>query len=277
MSCWSLGFSTSWMPALVPPAWYSHSSPAPSERREVKCLRATMYSPSGVQVGLLSRRKLSSVTWRASLPSAAMVQMLLPPLRSEVKAMRLPSGDQRGWISQARPLLMRVAAPPETGMRYRSPSSENTIVRPSGDTSTSIQVPSLVSKRTVLAWPWVDSTLHLPLSSAASASARTPRALSSGASAESTPAASSASCSSSTLSPSSCCSCCSAGCGGAGGSWAMAESGASAQASARARTLRVIRASGKVNPHNIPAARPRGPRRKSPVFGRSAPCALLPS
>ena len=105
------------MPAVVPAAWYSQSSPAPSERVEVKCLRATMYCPSGVQVGLLSRRKSSSVTWRASPPFAATVQMLLAPFRSEVNAMRRPSGDQRGCTSQARPEVMRVAAPPVTGMR----------------------------------------------------------------------------------------------------------------------------------------------------------------
>src|SRR5690606_117163 len=99
------------------------------ERREVKCLRATMYSPSGVQVGLLSRRKLSSVTWRASLPSAAIVQMLLPPLRSEVKAMRLPSGDQRGWVAQVRPEVVRVGGPPAGAQRAWMPQARPLVMR----------------------------------------------------------------------------------------------------------------------------------------------------
>src|SRR5260221_14573105 len=43
---------------------------------------------------------------------------------------------------------MRFASPPITGIVYRSPSSSNTIVCPSGDTSSEIQVPSDVVKST---------------------------------------------------------------------------------------------------------------------------------
>jgi len=45
--------------------------------------------------------------------------------------------------------VIRVAAPPATGNVYRSPSSSNTIVFPSGDTSSESQVPSCVSNSTV--------------------------------------------------------------------------------------------------------------------------------
>ncbi len=58
----------------------------------MKCLRATMYSPSGVQVGLLSRRKVSLVTARGFVPSRSMTQTLSPPPWSLVKAIHLPFG-----------------------------------------------------------------------------------------------------------------------------------------------------------------------------------------
>ena len=74
-----------------------------------------MYWPSGVQYGLLSRRKSSFDTWVAPLPSAFMRQRLLPPPRSEVKAISLPSGEKRGWMSQAGPLVRRLAWPPAAG------------------------------------------------------------------------------------------------------------------------------------------------------------------
>ena len=45
-----------------------------------------------------------------------MIQMLSPPPRSEVKAMRLPSGEKRGCTSQARPSAIRVGVPPAIGM-----------------------------------------------------------------------------------------------------------------------------------------------------------------
>jgi hypothetical protein len=88
----------------------------PSERPVVKCFLAAMKRPSLLQVGWLSRRKSSLVTWRLSLPSAFMIQILSPPPRSEVKAMRRPSGEKRGCTSQARPSAIRVGVPPEIGM-----------------------------------------------------------------------------------------------------------------------------------------------------------------
>ena len=45
--------------------------------------------------------------------------------------------------------MIRVAAPPVTGIVYRSPINSKTTVLPSGDTSNEIHVPSDVSKLTV--------------------------------------------------------------------------------------------------------------------------------
>src|SRR5258707_361995 len=75
--------------------------------------------------------------------------MFSAPERSERNTMRLPSGDQRGGGANAGPAVSRVAAPPTAGSVYRSPSSSNTIVRPSGDTSSDSQVPSDVSNSMV--------------------------------------------------------------------------------------------------------------------------------
>ena len=96
--CCSLGRLTSSTPS-PPETWYIQTSPVPSERWVVKCFLATMYWPSGLQLGWFIRRKLSWVSWRLSLPSRFMIQMLSPPPRSEVKAIRLPSGEKRGWVS----------------------------------------------------------------------------------------------------------------------------------------------------------------------------------
>src|SRR5439155_10204224 len=60
-----------------------------------------------------------------------------------------PSGEYRGCESNAGPEVMRVAAPPVTGIVYRSPSSSNTIVLPSGETSRESQVPSCASNSTL--------------------------------------------------------------------------------------------------------------------------------
>src|ERR1043165_404127 len=58
--------------------------------------------------------------------------------------MVLPSGEKRGWPSNPIPLVMRVALPPGIGTVYRAPTTSNTIVLPSGETSSDIQVPSSV-------------------------------------------------------------------------------------------------------------------------------------
>src|SRR5690606_36539478 len=141
-------------------------------------------------------------------------------------------------------------------------------VRPSGETSTSIQVPSRVSKRTVFARPWVASTSQ-DAALASSPSRHRPRASASGASARSCPARSSASCSSSTLSrrSGSGASPCSrgAGAGAGGGSWASTAAGASAQARARDSTVRVMGVVRRVagQPRTIAARPPRRAGQKS--------------
>src|SRR2546426_1144411 len=75
--------------------------------------------------------------------------MFSPPLRSDRNTMCFPSGEYRGCESNAGPEVMRVAAPPVTGIVYRSPSSSNTIVLPSGETSSESQVPSCASNSTL--------------------------------------------------------------------------------------------------------------------------------
>ena len=46
-----------------------------------------------------------------------MIQILSPPPRSLVKAIFEPSGEKRGWMSQARPLVIALAVPPSIGIR----------------------------------------------------------------------------------------------------------------------------------------------------------------
>ncbi len=75
-----------------------------------------MYWPSGDQAGLFNRRKVSFDTWIRSDPSGFMIHRLSPPPRSEMNAMREPSGEKRGWISQGRPDEICVAGPPVIGM-----------------------------------------------------------------------------------------------------------------------------------------------------------------
>src|SRR5262245_41343766 len=70
-----------------------------------------------------------------------MIQTLSPPLRSETNTIFFPSGLKRGAASNARPVVNAVALPPEIGIVYRSPSRSKTMVRPSGLTSTDIQLP----------------------------------------------------------------------------------------------------------------------------------------
>ena len=82
----------------------------------MKCLRATMNSPSGDQSGEFSRRKLSSDTCVGFDPSRFMIQILSPPSRSEVKAIFVPSGEYFGCMSQATPDAMARASPPPIGM-----------------------------------------------------------------------------------------------------------------------------------------------------------------
>jgi hypothetical protein len=69
-----------------------------------------MYAPSADQAGLLMNQRFSRDTCFAFFPSVSIVQMFQRPSRSLANAMRLPSGLKRGCMSNARPLVMRVAA-----------------------------------------------------------------------------------------------------------------------------------------------------------------------
>jgi len=88
----------------------------PKLRCVVKCLRAAIYWPSGLQVGAFNRRKVSRVIARAPEPSAFITQILSAPPRSEVKAISRPSGEKRGCMSKASPDVIRVGRPPAIGM-----------------------------------------------------------------------------------------------------------------------------------------------------------------
>ena len=74
-----------------------------------------------------------------------MTQTFWPPLRSEVKTIRVPSGEKRGWASNAMPDVIRVASPPVIGTVKRSPRWSKTMVVPSGLTSSEIHEPSVMS------------------------------------------------------------------------------------------------------------------------------------
>ena len=110
----------------------------------VKCLRAAMYSPSGRQAGLLTRRKSSFVT------CAAFVAVARPSPRrcrrrraSLVKAIRLPSGEKRGCISHAIAVRERRRFAALDRQRCRGRRAGRTRSSwPSGLTSTLIHVPA---------------------------------------------------------------------------------------------------------------------------------------
>jgi hypothetical protein len=51
----------------------------------------------------------------ALLPAWSIVQMFVVPLRSLATAISFPSGLKRGCMSNAGPLVMRVAVPPSIG------------------------------------------------------------------------------------------------------------------------------------------------------------------
>jgi len=74
-----------------------------------------------------------------------MIQTFSAPERSLMKAMSRPSGEKTGCESNAMPLVRGRAGPPRASTAKRSPSSSNTIVLPSGETSGDSHVPSLVS------------------------------------------------------------------------------------------------------------------------------------
>src|SRR3990170_3583132 len=85
-----------------PRTWYIHNS-------KVRCaqpVRETMtYSPSGVHAGDANSELLSLESFFGSLPPAFMIHRFSAPSRSERKAIHIPSGEKRGWLSKAIVLL----------------------------------------------------------------------------------------------------------------------------------------------------------------------------
>ena len=75
------------------------------------------------------------------------------PKAKDAKAIHFPSGEKRGCTSYPAPLVIRVAVPPPMGSVYRSPTSEKTILPPSGDTSSGIHVALSVVKAIVCDGP----------------------------------------------------------------------------------------------------------------------------
>ena len=76
---------------------------------------ATRYSPSGLQLGECTGFSLSSLTAAGSLPSAFITHRLLPPARSLMNAILLPSGLNRGCMFHSIPDVTAVASPPAIG------------------------------------------------------------------------------------------------------------------------------------------------------------------
>ena len=70
-----------------------------------------MVSPVGDQIGPETSMG-SLVKGRASPPSTGKSQTWLDPLRVEMKAMVLPSGLQRGWLSVPVEVVSRFGSPP---------------------------------------------------------------------------------------------------------------------------------------------------------------------
>src|SRR3989442_7780128 len=67
----------------------------------------------------LSTSTGKSVTCRASPPAVSIVHTWDEPPRSETNAIVLPSGDQRGAVSEARALVSRRGSPPSIGTIQR--------------------------------------------------------------------------------------------------------------------------------------------------------------
>src|SRR6266849_619331 len=80
------------------------------------------YSPSGVQAGEMKSPCLSLLSCFGSDPSAFAIHRLSAPSRSPVKAISLPSGEKTVWLSNGRPLVIRLAWPPWSFFVDRAPT-----------------------------------------------------------------------------------------------------------------------------------------------------------
>src|SRR5262249_47197226 len=128
-----------------PVRWNNVSEKAPEKPVP---FRATMNWPPPAHDGQRYSVVVSRITALGFFPSLSITQMFIWPLRSEMNAMLLPSGEIRGWVLMAMPLswVRHSACPPEIAILYIWPSRSKTIQLPSGDTSSAVQVPSLVVK-----------------------------------------------------------------------------------------------------------------------------------
>ena len=86
-----VSFFVTWMPS-PPRRWCSHSSVAPMELTSVKRRLAAIHSPSGLQAPQLVSFSPVSVSTAGSPPSAGISHRLVPPPRSLVKRISVPSG-----------------------------------------------------------------------------------------------------------------------------------------------------------------------------------------
>ena len=137
-----------------PSTCHIQSEPCPF-RFESPPTRATTNWPSGVQAGSAIRSSFCRDTCRGLEPSASITHTLSWPSRSEMKAIREPSGEKAGWKFSAIPLSFVIgrASPPSIGRSQISPTMSKTRVPPSGETSTLVHVPSSVVKRMVRVSP----------------------------------------------------------------------------------------------------------------------------
>src|SRR5260370_10117322 len=111
--------------------------PRPSGLRDTRT-----YSPSGVQAGEMKSPCLSLLSCLGSDPSAFAIHRLSAPSRSLVKGIILPSGENTGWLSNGRPLVIRLACPPFIGIGERSPTISKRMHLPPGEPARDSQFPS---------------------------------------------------------------------------------------------------------------------------------------
>src|SRR3954452_5556810 len=106
------------------PSFLSNSNPVPPSLLyihkvlglSVVAFETTINCPSGAQSGDTYELSEPSVTAFAWLPSTFIVQTFSEPLRSLRNTRRLPSGEKRGWLSNAIPPLISFASPPDEGI-----------------------------------------------------------------------------------------------------------------------------------------------------------------
>src|SRR5215471_9076566 len=98
----------------VPPSrLYIQSSDVPIDS---PALEAMTYCPSEVQEGEVYALLRPVVSGLGFEPSRSASQMFSAPERSLRNSIFLPSGENRGWLSNDNPPMMRLASPPVIGI-----------------------------------------------------------------------------------------------------------------------------------------------------------------